>query len=105
MEADALADVSEDLSSRDTLIVDPSNPLRRKKLNSGRRAELLQDIIRKGDVVYDFPSLELIRDRREEQLTHLHESYRRLLNAHEYKVGLTHALWQSKEQMLNKETL
>ncbi len=105
MEADALADESEDLISGEILIVDPNNPLRRKKLNSDRRLELLTDISRGGDIVYQFPSLEGIRSRRREQLCHLHESHRRLHNAHEYKVGLTHTLWQKKEQMLNQETL
>jgi nicotinate phosphoribosyltransferase len=105
MEADALADESENLSSGETLIIDPNNPLRRKKLNSDRRVELLQDVVRNGEIVYDFPTLEAIRARRRDQLAHLHESHRRLHNAHEYKVGLTHTLWRKKEQMLNRETL
>ena len=42
------------------------------------------------------------RVQRRDQLLHLHESYRRLRNAHEYKVGLTYALWRQKEQMLSK---
>jgi hypothetical protein len=30
----------------------------------------------------------------------LHESYKRLTNPHEYKVGLTQKLWNLKEQMI-----
>ena len=105
MEADALAQAAEDMDHGEILIVDPNNPLRRKKLNSGHRAELLQDIVKDGRVVYEFPSLELIRRRRSEQLAHLHESHRRLRNAHEYKVGLTHTLWRQKEHMLNQVTV
>jgi nicotinate phosphoribosyltransferase len=105
MEADALADKSEDLSVHGVLIVDPNNPLRRKKLNSGKRVDLLQPIVRSGKIIYEFPSLEKIRDYRKEQLAHLHESHKRLHNPHEYKVGLTHKLWQMKEQMLNQETV
>lgn len=105
MDADALADSSEDLSVREVLIVDPINPLRRKKLNSGQRVELLEQIVKAGEVVYKFPSLEQIRIRRADQLAHLHESHRRLHNPHEYKVGLTHTLWQQKEHMLNQETV
>ena len=103
MDADALADDSEDLSVSGVLIVDPNNPLRRKKLNSGRRVELLAPIVKSGRILYEFPSLEQIRNHRKEQLTHLHESHKRLHNPHEYKVGLTYALWQKKEQMLNQE--
>jgi nicotinate phosphoribosyltransferase len=105
MEADALADNSEDLSTPGVLIVDPNNPLRRKKLNSERSVELLKPVVNAGRIVYEFPSLQQIRDNRREQLSHLHESHKRLHNPHEYKVGLTHTLWQKKEQMLNQETV
>jgi nicotinate phosphoribosyltransferase len=105
MEADALADNAEDLRTCEVLIVDPNNPLRRKKLNSGQRIELLKPIVTDGQLVYDFPSLEQIRDHRKQELSHLHESHKRLHNPHEYKVGLTHRLWQQKEQMLNQETV
>jgi nicotinate phosphoribosyltransferase len=105
MEADALGRGTEDLDGNSVLIIDPLNPLRRKKLNSPNRVELLRDIVRDGRLVYEFPSLENTRDVRVEQLSHLHESHRRLHNPHEYKVGLTYALWQQKEQMLDQETV
>jgi len=105
MDADALADDSEDLSTYGVLIVDPNNPLRRKKLNSGRRVELLTPVVNSGQILCEFPSLEQIRNHRKEQLSQLHESHKRLHNPHEYKVGLTYALWQKKEQMLNQETV
>jgi nicotinate phosphoribosyltransferase len=105
MEADALADVSEAVEPAGVLIIDPNNPLRRKKVSSEQRLELLNTIAKSGKVIYEFPSLEKIRERRKEQLSQLHESYKRLHNPHEYKVGLTHKLWQQKEQMLNSETV
>jgi nicotinate phosphoribosyltransferase len=105
MEADALAENSEDLNTSEVLIVDPNNPLRRKKLNSGRCAELLHRIVASGEIVYVFPSLDQIREHRKKQLSLLHESHKRLHNPHEYKVGLTHGLWLQKEQMLNQEVI
>ncbi len=105
MEADAVGRETEEMKTEAVLIIDPVNPLRRKKLNCGQRVDLLQQIVRNGEIVYEFPSLEMIRTRRKEQLSHLHESHRRLHNPHEYKVGLTLALWQLKEQMLNQETV
>jgi nicotinate phosphoribosyltransferase len=105
MEADALAADSEDLSTCEVLIIDPNNPLRRKKVDSGQRVELLNPIVKSGKIVYQFPSIEQIRNHRKEDLLHLHESHRRLHNPHEYKVGLTHMLWQKKEHMLNQETV
>jgi nicotinate phosphoribosyltransferase len=105
MEADALAQISEDLRNHEIVIVDPNNPLRRKKISAQRRVDLMQDIVLNGKLVYEFPSLENIRERRAEHLAALHESYKRLHNAHEYKVGLTPTLWQEKEQMLNQEAV
>ena len=106
MEADALAADSEDLTtSNGILIVDPNNPLRRKKLDSAQRAELLNPIIEAGKIVYQFPSIDRIRDHRKKDLSRLHESHKRLHNPHEYKVGLTHALWQQKENMINQATV
>jgi nicotinate phosphoribosyltransferase len=105
MEADALAHNSEDLSVCGILIVDPNNPLRRKKLNAGQREELFHLIVKSGHITCGFPSLNQIKNRRKEQLAQLHESHKRLHNPHEYKVGLTHSLWLQKEQMLNQETV
>ena len=100
MEADALADDSEDISTGDVPIVDPANPLRRATLRSKRRVELLVPVVAAGELVYNFPSLEQIRAHRKNQLTELHESYKRLTNPHEYKVGLTQKLWNLKERMI-----
>ena len=105
MEADALAADSEDLTTSGILIVDPNNPLRRKKLDSAQRTELLLPIIASGKIVYQFPSIDRIRDHRKKDLSRLHESHKRLHNPHEYKVGLTHELWQQKEQMINQTTV
>jgi nicotinate phosphoribosyltransferase len=103
MEADALAENDEDVSRGGVLIIDPANPLRRKRLNMMHRAGLLEDIVCSGELSYRFPGLARIRERRKEQLAHLHESYRRLHNPHEYKVGVTLKLWQTKEQMLKQQ--
>lgn len=103
MEADALAHRSERLDEAEVLIVDPGNPLRRKKLCSLQRVELLRLIVQGGETVYEFPSLPDIRAHRIDQLSHLHDSYRRLHMPHEYKVGLSYMLWRQKEQMFDKE--
>lgn len=105
MEADALAHRSEELNDGEILIIDPNNPLRRKKLSARTRSELLCPIIDGGEVVYSFPSLKDIRSRRMDQLAHLDDSYRRLHMPHEYKVGLTYTLWHQKEQMFDEEMI
>jgi nicotinate phosphoribosyltransferase len=90
------------LGNSEVLIVDPSNPLRQKKLTSLRRIELLQPIVSAGEMVYEFPSLDEITNHRKDQLGHLHESYKRLNNPHEYKVGLTQELWQQKQELIHR---
>lgn len=101
MNADALADNSENLGEGEAIIVDPRHPPREKKLNSRRHVELLQPIVNAGEIVYEFPSLEEISNYRKDQLTHLHENYKRLNNPEEYTVGLTRALWQQKQQIIS----
>jgi len=100
MEADALAEDSEDIAAGEVPIIDPNNPLRHTTLRSKRRIELLIPVVVSGECVYEFPSLEQIRARRKTQLSELHESHKRLSNPHEYKVGLTRRLWRQKERML-----
>jgi nicotinate phosphoribosyltransferase len=104
MEADALACNSEEVTDREIQIIDPNNPLRRKRLNAPDREELLCPIVNCGAIVYDFPSLQEIRSRRMDQLAHLDQSYRRLHMPHQYKVGLTDMLWRQKEQLLERES-
>jgi len=101
MEADAVGAASEELSEAEVLIIDPHNPLRRKRLGESQRSEMLQTVVTDGRLVSDPPSLEEIRKRRKHQLDHLHESYKRLRNPHEYKVGLSLQLWEQKERLLN----
>ncbi|NWG14046.1 MAG: nicotinate phosphoribosyltransferase [Acidobacteria bacterium] len=105
MEADAITAATEDVSNGPVVIVDPNNPLRRKRLTGPSRVALLKEIVKRGEVVYDFPALDRVRERRKDQLAHLHESHRRLHNPHEYKVGLTQSLWSQKEKMLNQVAL
>jgi nicotinate phosphoribosyltransferase len=103
MEADAIAPVTEPLDTGPVVIVDPINPLRRKRLESMDRVALLREIVKDGALTYDFPSLDQTRRRRAEQLAQLHGTYRRLRNPHEYKVGLTEALWHQKEMVIGRE--
>ena len=103
MEADVLCGGSEDLSVGEVMIVDPSNSLRRDKLFSTRREELLQTIVESGEIVYDFPSLDHIRDGMKKQLSRLRDAHRCLDDPLEYKLGLTLKLWLQKEQILNQK--
>jgi nicotinate phosphoribosyltransferase len=52
-------------------------------------APLLVKVVEKGKVVYDFPTLEEIRERALENLSRLPEKYKRLRNAAKYPVELS----------------
>lgn len=105
-EADALTLEHEILKEADdVLIIDPRNPLRRKRVSSPTRCEpLLAPVMEKGSRLHPPESLEVMRKRRVDNLDRLDPSYKRLVNPHVYKVGVSQALWRLKEELLNLET-
>lgn len=85
------------------VIVDPNNPTRRKAIPAeATREDLLVPIFRGGSVVYDEPKLAAIRDRAQAQLRCLHTGIKRLLNPHEYPVGLEPALYDLRTELIFK---
>lgn len=63
---------------------------------------LLVPILNEGQLVYDIPPLETLRQRRQADLERLDSGVRRLLNPHIYHVSLTPALWQLKQDLIKK---
>ena len=71
------------------------------KLVDGFEAKsLMVEIFRKGELVYDLPSLESIRDHCEKSVNGLWDEVKRFENPHEYYVDLTPKLWEIKHEML-----
>ncbi|MCC7518331.1 MAG: nicotinate phosphoribosyltransferase [Verrucomicrobiae bacterium] len=105
-EADALALENEAFApGRDVLIIDPRNPLRRKRIAAITSCEpLLRCVMREGKRTGPRDTLDAARDRRVENLDRLDSSHKRLVNPHVYKVGVTQALWRLKEELLNLQT-
>jgi nicotinate phosphoribosyltransferase len=63
--------------------------------------ELLHvDVLRQGKLVYDLPSLEEIRARRQRDVEALDPGIRRLVNPHIYHVSLTQKLWDLKQELI-----
>lgn len=100
MEVDVLAESSEDLSRGEVVVLDPLDPSKREHLNSLYREELLLPIVEKGSLVYAFPGLEQIQEKRKEQLGRLHDVYRRMQNPERFRVGLTEKLWLTRREMM-----
>lgn len=85
------------------VIVDPNNATRRKAIPADATAEeLLVPVFRGGALVYDVPAATAIRARAQEQLRQLHAGIKRLLNPHEYPVGLEAGLFDLKTELIFK---
>ncbi|MFL6531329.1 MAG: nicotinate phosphoribosyltransferase [Chthoniobacterales bacterium] len=90
-----------DADERSRLIIDPADLLRRKQLPDDAELEdLLVPIFREGKQVYDEPTIEQIRARRQSQLASLHESHKRFLNPHTYPVGLSPSLHALRTRLI-----
>lgn len=60
------------------------------------------DIIRDGDIIYDLPSIEQMREAREKDLERLDPGVKRLVKPHRYHVSLTKKLWSLKQQLIHE---
>lgn len=64
--------------------------------------QILQvDVLNDGELVYDFPDLEAIRQHRDADLEHLDEGVKRIINPHIYHVSLSDKLWKLKRKLIN----
>jgi nicotinate phosphoribosyltransferase len=98
--ADAIYDEEHPIQG-DCTLVDPLDPTRQKTIPAGTGYEdLLVPIFRNGKRVYDPPSLEETRRRVQEQLAALRPGVKRLVNPHQYPVGLEAGLHRRKMEMI-----
>ncbi len=80
-----------------------SDHTKHRLLNQGDIAEmesLLVDILREGKLVYELPSIEEMRRRREADMARLDLGVKRLTNPHIYHVSLTQQLWNLKQSLI-----
>jgi nicotinate phosphoribosyltransferase len=61
---------------------------------------LLVDVLVEGELVYELPTLEEIRARRQADVRRLDPGVRRLMNPHIYHVSLTQRLWDLKQELI-----
>ena len=87
----------------DLTIVDPLDPMRRKRFDPSLRYEdLLLPIYEEGDKVYEAPETEEMRSLAKEQLSKFHGGIKRLVNPHSYPVGLEKGLYDDKAKLILK---
>jgi nicotinate phosphoribosyltransferase len=98
--ADLLALESEDIESMESIVLrHPTDHAAHRTLDRRRVVEmetLLVDVMRDGRLVYEFPPIEAIRERRELDIDRLDPGVRRIINPHVYHVSLTQRLFELK---------
>lgn len=84
------------------MMIDPLDVTRRKRFDQARTEsnDLLIPIFRQGTRVYDPPPLEEIRRFAAAQLQRIHFGSRRLINPHQYAVGLEEKLHALKTKLV-----
>jgi nicotinate phosphoribosyltransferase len=60
------------------------------------------EVLREGQRVYELPSIEAMRERREADLAQLDPGVKRLMNPHIYHVSLSQRLWTLKQDLITK---
>ncbi len=99
---DMIYNIDKPLPSK-LVILDPMDPTRRKKMTPEMEYEdLLQPIFRKGEIVYELPNIEQIKQRASEQLAGFHGGVKRFVNPHSYPVGLEKGLSDDKYDIIMK---
>jgi nicotinate phosphoribosyltransferase len=87
--------------SGDCTMVDPFDVTRRKIIPKDAACEdLLVPIFRRGQKIYQSPSLAIIRQRTGQQLAAFHSGIKRFVNPHQYPVGLELALNERKQKLI-----
>jgi len=86
--------------SHDLEIFDPESTWKRKNVYNFYARELQVPIFRKGELVYELPSLQEIQDYCKKEVESLWDEVKRFENPHAYYVDLSQKLWDIKYGLL-----
>ena len=101
-EADLICLHDEEIDTSKPLeIFDPDHTWKRRVMEDYTANELLVPIFKSGELVYELPTLEQIRNRCKVSLGSMWEEVLRFENPHNYYVDLSQKLWDLKHEMLN----
>jgi nicotinate phosphoribosyltransferase len=106
--ADLLGLHDEDPRASDPLVLrHPSESTMFREVNQSEVSQiepLLVDVWKDGELVYEFPTIQEIRQVRRIDLGRLDAGVRRLINPHVYHVSLTERLWRLKQDLIRTVT-
>jgi len=71
-----------------------------KKQDISRVEPLLMQILDQGKLMYDFPSIEELREVRKSDMDCLDSGIKRIVNPHVYHVSLSDELWNLKVRLI-----
>ena len=91
--------------TQDIEIFDPENTWKRKVVYDYTAKELQVPIFKNGELVYELPTLEQIRDYAIEQVETLWDEVKRFDNPQTYYVDLSQKLWDIKYGMLKNKSI
>lgn len=100
--ADAIYDTNGE-QPKNFVIIDPLDLTRRRIIAKDSQFEdLLMPVFRNGELVYSPPDRLSVKQHVESQLQRFHPTIRRLLNPHEYPVGLEQNLHRLRTELIMK---
>ena len=85
-------------------IFDPNFTWKRKTVTNFVAQELLVPIFKNGELVYNSPDIQKIKDYCKAQIDTLWDEVKRFENPHTYYVDLSPKLWDIKYNLLNKKS-
>lgn len=88
--------------SKPLTIFDPDYHWKEKTYENFRAVCLQKQIFKNGQLVYELPTTEQIRDYCSEQVATLWDEVKRFENPHNYYVDLSEKLWNCKQELLYK---
>ena len=104
--ADLICSTSENPESEENLLlINSNNDTQRRKLHKKeiqRLDPLLVDVINEGNIIYDFPSISVLREVRDKDLNELDFGVKRLVNPHIYQVSISKEIWNLKNSLSKK---
>ena len=102
--ADYVCVYDEELDTKNPItitIFDPLATWKKCTLENVYAKEMLQPIFQKGELVYQLPNIQQIRQHCKEQVDTLWEEVKRFEKPHNYYVDLSQKLWDIKQSLLN----
>jgi nicotinate phosphoribosyltransferase len=102
--ADLISLEGEDFTDMEQIAL--HHPFEYTKMRILKRGEISEieplhvEILREGNLVYDLPDLQGIRNQRNADLERLDPGVRRIMNPHIYHVSLSQRLWDLKQELI-----